>query len=216
MHTFTSSLSGMLAIGLVLVIIMYVYAIIGMSLFKYVQHAYNGEITSTVGLSHVQMLEPDNHLDDVLNFETCGQSLLLLFQLSTRAGWDRVLAGLGYSLIAIVYILSYLLLTWFIIINMFIALILENFSEITEDLVQGLTQDDIDRYFNVWQKYDEETTGYIHVDQVSEFIAYIGEPLRIPQPNSDLVSQINIPVNGDQKVHYKDVFECLAKKFFGI
>jgi len=33
-------------------------------------------------------------LDDIFNFETFSQSMMLLFQTSTSAGWDGVLAGL--------------------------------------------------------------------------------------------------------------------------
>ena len=33
-------------------------------------------------------------LDSVYNFETFGKSMILLFQMSTSAGWDGVLDGL--------------------------------------------------------------------------------------------------------------------------
>ena len=33
-------------------------------------------------------------LDEVYNFQTFGQSMILLFQMSTSAGWDGVLNGI--------------------------------------------------------------------------------------------------------------------------
>lgn len=33
-------------------------------------------------------------LDEVYNFRTFGQSMILLFQMSTSAGWDGVLNGI--------------------------------------------------------------------------------------------------------------------------
>ena len=50
---------------------MFIFAIFGMSFFMNVKH------TAT--------------LDNVFNFETFGKSMILLFQMSTSAGWDGVL-----------------------------------------------------------------------------------------------------------------------------
>ncbi|ESO12726.1 hypothetical protein HELRODRAFT_138408, partial [Helobdella robusta] len=50
------------------------YAIFGMSFFMHVKH--------TKGI------------DDMFNFETFFRSMIMLFQVSTSAGWDGVLAGL--------------------------------------------------------------------------------------------------------------------------
>jgi len=36
----------------------------------------------------------NNGIDDMFNFETFGQSMILLFQVATSAGWDSVLTGL--------------------------------------------------------------------------------------------------------------------------
>jgi len=75
------SLPALFNIGLLLflimfmLLIMFIYAIFGMSFFMHVRHTHG--------------------LDDIFNFETFGQSMILLFQTSTSAGWDGVLAGLG-------------------------------------------------------------------------------------------------------------------------
>jgi len=60
-------------------------------------------------------------------------------------------SGLG-----IVYIVSYLVITFLVIVNMYIAVILENFSQATEDVQQGLTQDDFDMYYEKWELFDPE------------------------------------------------------------
>ena len=69
-------------------------------------------------------------IDDMFNFETFHRSIILLFQVSTSAGWDGVLAGLmnddcnssatedkpngdcGNSGLAVMYLVTYLVITW--------------------------------------------------------------------------------------------------------
>jgi voltage-gated sodium channel type II alpha len=53
---------------------MFIYAVLGMQLFMHVKH--------------------NNGIDDMFNFETFGQSLIILFQVATSAGWDGILTGL--------------------------------------------------------------------------------------------------------------------------
>jgi len=43
----------------------------------------------------------------------------------------------GSSLIAIVFLVSYLILSFLVVVNMYIAVILENFSQATEEVKQG-------------------------------------------------------------------------------
>jgi len=84
----------------------------------------------------------------MFNFETFHRSIILLFQVSTSAGWDAVLAGLmnedcnsttteykptgdcGNSGLAVIYLVTYLVITFLVVINMYIAVILENFSQV--------------------------------------------------------------------------------------
>lgn len=44
----------------------------------------------------------------------------------------------GSSALGVAYMVSYLLFTFLVIINMYIAVILENFSQATEDVQQGM------------------------------------------------------------------------------
>jgi len=38
---------------------------------------------------------------------------------------------------------------------MYIAIILESFGRATEEVERGLTQDDIDMYYEIWEAFDE-------------------------------------------------------------
>jgi Ion transport protein len=78
--------------------------------------------------------------------------LLSWLQTCTSAGWDGVLAALmndtppgcdnstsqnrpngdcGNTPLAIVYLVSYLVITFLVVVNMYIAVILENFSQVS-------------------------------------------------------------------------------------
>ena len=68
------SLPALFNIGLLLFLIMFIYAVFGMQFFMHIKH--------TAGI------------DEMFNFETFAHSMILLFQTATSAGWDSVLTGL--------------------------------------------------------------------------------------------------------------------------
>src|SRR6218665_3890457 len=210
------SMPALFNIGLLLFLIMFIFAIFGMSFFMHVRH--------TAGI------------DDLFNFETFFRSLILLFQISTSAGWDGVLAGLmndqppgcdntssadrphgdcGSASMAILYLISYLIIAFLVVINMYIAVILENFSQATEDVQQGLTQDDFDMYYEVWERYDEEATQYIPVQRLCEFVNALEEPLRLPAPNYCKLVTMKIPICEGDRVHCLDILDALTKNYLG-
>lgn len=195
------SMPALFNIGLLLFLVMFIYAIVGMSSFMHVKH--------TAGL------------DDMFNFETFFNSMIILFQICTSAGWDSVLAGLmndtppdcddkpsdkspsgdcGNSALGMMFLVTYLVITFLVVINMYIAVILENFSQATEDVQQGLTQDDFDMYYELWERYDEKASQYIPLDKLCEFVDALEDPLRLPAPNIYKLVSMNIPICEGDKV----------------
>ena len=51
-------------------------------------------IFAIFGMSFFMTVKLRGTLDEVYNFQTFGQSMILLFQMSTSAGWDGVLNGI--------------------------------------------------------------------------------------------------------------------------
>ena len=68
------SLPALFNIGLLLFLIMFIYAVFGMQFFMHIKYSAG--------------------IDEMFNFETFGHSMVLLFQTATSAGWDQVLTGL--------------------------------------------------------------------------------------------------------------------------
>ncbi|XP_055621144.1 sodium channel protein para isoform X24 [Toxorhynchites rutilus septentrionalis] len=207
------SLPALFNICLLLFLVMFIFAIFGMSFFMHVKDK--------------------SGLDDVYNFKTFGQSMILLFQMSTSAGWDGVLDGIineeeclppnndagypgncGSATIGITYLLAYLVISFLIVINMYIAVILENYSQATEDVQEGLTDDDYDMYYEIWQQFDPDGTQYIRHDQLSDFLDVLEPPLQIHKPNKYKIISMDIPICRGDMMFCVDILDALTKDFF--
>lgn len=100
-----------------------------------------------------------------------------------------------------IYLCIYLVLTFLIIVNMYIAVILENYSQAmtifwvrlikmtkiwrfnffiqaNEDVLEGITDEDYDLFYEIWQEFDPKGTQYISYSQLEEFLDVLEPPLR--------------------------------------
>lgn len=207
------SLPALFNICLLLFLVMFIYAIFGMSFFMNVKMRYG--------------------IDETFNFGTFFKSFILLFQMCTSAGWNDVLAGImddtdcspngneeggegncGSRGIAIAYLISYLIISFLVIINMYIAVILENYSQATEDVEQGLTDDDYDMYYEIWQKFDPKGTQFIKYQDLSVFLDALEEPLRIHKPNKFKIVAMDIPICRGDMCYCVEILDALTKNFF--
>ncbi|RXG73582.1 Sodium channel protein para [Armadillidium vulgare] len=207
------SLPALFNICLLLFLVMFIFAIFGMSFFMNVKHT--------------------GGLDEVYNFETFFKAFILLFQMMTSAGWAECLSGLinekeckkpnpeigetgdcGNQAIGIAFLLGYLVISFLIVINMYIAVILENYSQATEDVQEGLTDDDYDMYYEIWQQFDPKGTQYIEFAALSEFLDVLEPPLQIHKPNKYKIVSMDIPICKGDLVFCVDVLDALTKDFF--
>lgn len=80
---------------------------------------------------------------------------------------------------------------------------------------QGLTQDDFDMYYEVWERFDEAATQYIHLSRLSEFVDALEEPLKLTAPNRFRLIALDIPICDGDRVHCIDILDALTKNFLG-
>ncbi|XP_037923835.1 sodium channel protein 60E isoform X3 [Hermetia illucens] len=208
------SLPALFNIGALLSLITFIYAILGMSLF-----------------GHVRL---QGALDDMVNFQTFGRSMQLLFRLMTSAGWNDVLESLmiqppdcdptfnrqtngdcGHPLLAITYFTSFIIISYMIVINMYIAVILENFNQAHQEEEIGIVEDDLEMFYIRWSKYDPHATQFIHFSQLSDFIASLDPPLGISKPNTVALVSFNLPISKGNKIHCLDILHALVKHVLG-
>ncbi|CAF5016853.1 unnamed protein product, partial [Rotaria sp. Silwood1] len=210
------SLPALFNIGLLLFLVMFIYSIFGMSFFAYVR--------KSAGIT------------DLFNFETFPNSIIVLFQMCTTAGWSGVFQALtndqppdcdptintpshkgdcGDTMIATPFLVSYVIITSLVVVNMYIAVILENFSQAHEDVEQGLTDDDYDMYYEKWQRLDPSGSQFMRYDQLSDFVDNLEPPLRVPKPNQLVLVAMDLPICEHDRMHCVDILDGLTKYFLG-
>uniref|UniRef100_A0A3B3RCL9 Sodium channel protein n=1 Tax=Paramormyrops kingsleyae TaxID=1676925 RepID=A0A3B3RCL9_9TELE len=212
------SLPALFNIGLLLFLVMFIYAIFGMSNFAYVKK--------------------QGGIDDMFNFETFGNSMICLFQITTSAGWDALLnpilnnspeecdpnivhsgtnakGNCGNPSVGITFFVSYIIISFLIVVNMYIAIILENFSVATEESTEPLSEDDFEMFYEVWEKFDPEATQFIEYSKLSDFADTLLEPLRISKPNKLKLISMDLPMVSGDKIHCLDILFALTKRVLG-
>ena len=209
------SLPGLVNIAMLLCLIIFIYAIIGMSSFGYVKKT--------------------NGITDVVNFETFGNSMLLLFRVGTAAGWNTILDPLmvtppdcnntldnggpngdcGNRILAVFFFVSYILIIFLIIINMYIAVILENFNEAQQQEEIGVSDDDLETFIQVWEDYDPKATHYIPLNKLSDFLDALEPPLQIPKPNRHLFGSLQVPIKAGNRIYCLDLMQALVRRAIG-
>ncbi|NXD20249.1 SCN2A protein, partial [Spelaeornis formosus] len=212
------SLPALFNIGLLLFLVMFIYAIFGMSNFAYVKR--------------------EDGIDDMFNFETFGNSMICLFQITTSAGWNNLLNPIlnsgepdcdphkdhpgssvkgdcGNPSVGIFFFVSYIIISFLVVVNMYIAVILENFSVATEESAEPLSEDDFEMFYEVWEKYDPGATQFIEYSKLSDFAAALEPPLNIPKPNKVQLIAMDLPVVSGDRIHCLDILFAFTKRVLG-
>lgn len=203
------SLPALFNIGTLLFLVIFIYAIIGMSAFGRVKK--------------------QGYLDDIVNFETFGSSMMLLFRLSTGSGWNDIMNALslqppdcdpnkgfpkgncGSPLGAAGYLISYIVIVFMIIVNMYIAVILENVNRAHENDDFAITKEDFDRYYQKWAAFVPNGKQFIPLNQLSDFVDELDKPFRHPKPNISRLRQLDIPIRAGELIHCFDLLKALVR-----
>nr|XP_019963983.1 PREDICTED: sodium channel protein type 2 subunit alpha-like isoform X2 [Paralichthys olivaceus] len=212
------SLPALFNIGLLLFLVMFIYAIFGMSNFAYVKR--------------------EAGIDDMFNFETFGNSMICLFQITTSGGWDGLLAPIlnkrepdcdsqmehpgnsykgncGNPSVGIFFFVSYIIICFLIVVNMYIAVILENFSVATEESAEPLSEDDFEMFYEVWERFDPDATQFMEYSKLSDFADALDPPLRMPKPNMIQLISMDLPMVSGERIHCLDILFAFTKRVLG-
>lgn len=79
---------------------------------------------------------------------------------------------------------------------------------------EGLTDDDYDMYYEIWQRFDPDGTQYIRYDQLSDFLDVLEPPLQIHKPNKYKIISMDIPICRGDMMFCVDILDALTKDFF--
>ncbi|XP_068125554.1 voltage-dependent L-type calcium channel subunit alpha-1S [Hyperolius riggenbachi] len=214
--TFIKSFQALPYVALLIVMLFFIYAVIGMQVF--------GKIAMVDG----------THINRNNNFQTFPQAVLLLFRCATGEAWQEILLACSYGKLcdpesdfvpgeeytcgtsfAYFYFISFYMLCAFLIINLFVAVIMDNFDYLTRDW-SILGPHHLDEFKRIWAEYDPEAKGRIkHLDVVT-LLRRINPPLGFGKfcPHriacKRLVS-MNMPLNSDGTVTFNATLFSLVR-----
>uniref|UniRef100_A0A8D2QHJ9 Sodium channel protein n=1 Tax=Zonotrichia albicollis TaxID=44394 RepID=A0A8D2QHJ9_ZONAL len=190
------------------------YFTIGWNIFDFVV-----VILSIVGMFLAEMIEKyfvSPTLFRVIRLARIGRILRLI---KGAKGIRTLLFALMMSLPALFNIGLLLFLVMFIyaifVVNMYIAVILENFSVATEESAEPLSEDDFEMFYEVWEKFDPDATQFIEFSKLSDFAASLDPPLLIAKPNKVQLIAMDLPMVSGDRIHCLDILFAFTKRVLG-
>nr|XP_051708272.1 voltage-dependent L-type calcium channel subunit alpha-1D isoform X3 [Oryctolagus cuniculus] len=214
--TFIKSFQALPYVALLIAMLFFIYAVIGMQMF--------GKVA----------MRDNNQINRNNNFQTFPQAVLLLFRCATGEAWQEIMLaclpgklcdpesdyspGEEYtcgSNFAIVYFVSFYMLCAFLIINLFVAVIMDNFDYLTRDW-SILGPHHLDEFKRIWSEYDPEAKGRIkHLDVVT-LLRRIQPPLGFGKLCPHRVAckrlvAMNMPLNSDGTVMFNATLFALVR-----
>ncbi|XP_061920902.1 voltage-dependent L-type calcium channel subunit alpha-1C isoform X2 [Entelurus aequoreus] len=215
--TFIKSFQALPYVALLIVMLFFIYAVIGMQMF--------GKIA----------LRDHTQINRNNNFQTFPQAVLLLFRCATGEAWQEIMLACSPnrpcekgstnensttveecgSHFAIIYFVSFYMLCAFLIINLFVAVIMDNFDYLTRDW-SILGPHHLDEFKRIWAEYDPEAKGRIkHLDVVT-LLRRIQPPLGFGKLCPHRVAckrlvSMNMPLNSDGTVMFNATLFALVR-----
>ncbi|XP_034056716.1 voltage-dependent L-type calcium channel subunit alpha-1C isoform X4 [Gymnodraco acuticeps] len=215
--TFIKSFQALPYVALLIVMLFFIYAVIGMQMF--------GKIA----------LRDGTEINRNNNFQTFPQAVLLLFRCATGEAWQEIMLACYLNMpcekgstnennlahedcgsqFAIIYFVSFYMLCAFLIINLFVAVIMDNFDYLTRDW-SILGPHHLDEFKRIWAEYDPEAKGRIkHLDVVT-LLRRIQPPLGFGKLCPHRVAckrlvSMNMPLNSDGTVMFNATLFALVR-----
>ncbi|XP_043276713.1 voltage-dependent calcium channel type A subunit alpha-1 isoform X4 [Venturia canescens] len=217
--TFVQSFKALPYVCLLIAMLFFIYAIIGMQVF--------GNIA----------LDPDTSIYEHNNFQSFIQALMLLFRCATGESWPNIMLscikgrqcdarvrkeepeGCGSNL-AYAYFVSFIFFCSFLMLNLFVAVIMDNFDYLTRDS-SILGAHHLDEFVRIWAEYDPNATGKIHFTEMYDMLKNMDPPLGFGNkcPNRlayKKLIRMNMPVDEDGKVNFTTTLFALIRENLSI
>ncbi|CAC5406311.1 CACNA1D [Mytilus coruscus] len=227
--TFIKSFQALPYVALLIVMLFFIYAVIGMQIF-----------------GKISISNEESQLHRNNNFQTFQLAVLVLFRSATGEAWQDVMlscvnkpnvlcetgpppdelvnqvnstvtaaADVCGTDFAYFYFISFYILCSFLIINLFVAVIMDNFDYLTRDW-SILGPHHLDEFVRYWSDYDPEAKGRIkHLDVVT-LLRKISPPLGFGKLCPHRVAckrlvSMNMPLNSDGTVMFNATLFALVR-----
>ncbi|XP_025112114.1 voltage-dependent calcium channel type A subunit alpha-1-like isoform X8 [Pomacea canaliculata] len=219
--TFFQSFKALPYVCLLILMLFFIYAIIGMQVFGNIR------------------LDSRTAINRHNNFRSFFQALMLLFRCATGENWQRIMldcssgrpcdpesirpndtlrsieTGCGLD-IAYIYFVVFFFLCSFLMLNLFVAVIMDNFDYLTRDS-SILGPHHLDEYTRVWAEYDPGATGRIHYTDMYEMLRNMEPPVGFGKKCPYRLAyrkliRMNMPVAEDGTVHFTTTLFALIRE----
>jgi len=174
-NTILVSFKQLVYICFLLAALLIMYAYMGMNLFGRVKH--------------------QTYINEHNNFESFGNALQLVFALATGENWTSYMFecqitephcnatndytnDCGWPTLAIVYFISFSMITTFVFLNLFVAVLLQNFKSSADLLPQPMTPAEARMITSLWS--DDSTPKFTWVLMTVEQLISFVEILKLP------------------------------------
>ncbi|KAI1305266.1 Voltage-dependent calcium channel type A subunit alpha-1 [Halotydeus destructor] len=216
--TFVQSFKALPYVCLLIAMLFFIYAIIGMQVF--------GNIA----------LDPDSEINRHNNFRRFVESLILLFRCATGEAWqaimlscaskrpcDKLATKKGHecgSDVTYGYFVSFVFFCSFLMLNLFVAVIMDNFDYLTRD-TSILGAHHLDEFIRVWAEYDPNATGYIHYTEMYDMLRNMDPPLGFGNKCPYRLAykkliRMNQPLTDEGKVNFTTTLFALIRENLSI
>ncbi|CAB1321731.1 unnamed protein product, partial [Coregonus sp. 'balchen'] len=184
-------------------------------------------------------LNEDTAITHHNNFRTFLQALMLLFRSATGEAWHEIMlsclshracdersGNLGKecgSDFAYFYFVSFIFLCSFLMLNLFVAVIMDNFEYLTRDS-SILGPHHLDEFIRVWAEYDPAACGRIRYNDIGrikyldmyQMLLHMSPPLGLgkkcpPRVAYKRLVKMNMPIADDNTVHFTSTLMALIR-----
>ncbi|CDW52786.1 voltage dependent calcium channel type A subunit [Trichuris trichiura] len=216
--TFVQSFKALPYVCLLIGMLFFIYAIVGMQVFGNIE------------------LNGDTEINRHNNFQTFFNSLILLFRCATGEAWQEVTMACVAnrrcdprtgktqrecgSAFAYAYFTSFVFLSSFLMLNLFVAVIMDNFDYLTRDS-SILGPHHLDEFVRAWAEYDPAATGRIHYRDMYEMLRNIPPPVGFGRKCPYRLAykhliRMNMPVDDDGTVQFTTTLFALIRESLSI
>ena len=180
LFTFIQSFKALPYVGALIFLLFFIFSIVGMQIFPHI--------------SLIQEGEPWSEINRHNNFRAFFPAFQVLFRCATGENWPNImLACTGPakcdmsikgkkpgdtcgSVIAYPYFILFIFLCSFLMLNLFVAVIMDNFAFLCQD-ESILGSHHLDDFIEVWSEYDPNATGRIRHTEVCNLLRQLDPPL---------------------------------------
>ncbi|XP_025989217.2 voltage-dependent calcium channel type A subunit alpha-1 isoform X2 [Solenopsis invicta] len=215
--TFVQSFKALPYVCLLIAMLFFIYAIIGMQVFGNIKN------------------DPETSIDEHNNFQTFINSLMLLFRCATGESWPSIMLACVNrtcdpraekeeekcgSEIAYAYFVSFIFLCSFLMLNLFVAVIMDNFDYLTRDS-SILGAHHLDEFVRIWAEYDPSAIGKIHYTEMFDMLKNINPPLGFGKQCPNWLAykkliRMNMPMDDDGRVNFTTTLFALIRENLSI